>query len=52
MLSIFLITLLDVFNDWEIIFFSVEEGNCVMDADIDVAGKIEFFDGGVKFDVI
>ena len=52
MLSIFLITLLDVFNDLEIIFFSVEEGNCVMDADIDVAGEIEFFDGGVKFDVI
>ena len=23
-----------------------------MDADIDVTGKIEFFDGGVKFDVI
>ena len=52
MLSIILITLLDVFNDCEIIFFSVEEGNCVMDADIDVTGKIEFFDGGVKFDVI
>ena len=52
MLSIILITLLDVFNDCEIIFFSVEEGNCVMDADIDVTGKIEFFYGGVKFDVI
>ena len=52
MLSIILITLLDVFNDCEIIFFSVDEGNCVMDADIDVTGKIEFFDGGVKFDVI
>ena len=52
MLSIILITLLDVFNDCEIIFFSVEEGNCVMDADIDVTGEIEFFDGGVKFDVI
>ena len=23
-----------------------------MDADIDVTGEIEFFDGGVKFDVI
>ena len=52
MLSIILITLLDVFNDCEIIFFTVEEGNCVMDADIDVTGEIEFFDGGVKFDVI
>ena len=51
MLSIILITLLDVFNDCEITFFSVE-GNCVMDADIDVTGKIEFFYGGVKFDVI
>ena len=52
MLSIILITLLDVFNDCEIIFFSVEEGNCVMDAEIDLTGEIEFFDGGVKFDVI
>ena len=33
-------------------FFSVEGGNCVMDADKDVTGEIEFFDGGFKFDVI
>ena len=53
MLSGMLTTLLDVFNDCEILFFSVEEGNCVMDADIIVVtGEIEFFDGGVKFDVI
>ena len=52
MLSIILITLLDVFNDCEITFFWAEKGNCVMDADIDVTGEIEFFDGGVKFDVI
>ena len=45
-------TLLDLFDDCEILFFSVEEGNCVMDANIDVTGGIEFFDGGVKFDVI
>ena len=45
-------TLLDVFDDCEILFFSVEEGDCVMDANIDVTGGIEFFDGGVKFDVI
>ena len=52
MLSIVFMTLLDLFDDCEILFFSVEEGNCVMDADIDVTGEIEFFDGGVKFDVI
>ena len=52
MLSIILMILFDVFDDCEILFFSVEEGNCVMDADIDVTGKIEFFDGGVKFDVV
>ena len=52
MLSVILITLLDVFSDCEIIFFSVEKGNCVMDADKDVTGKIEFFDGGFKFDLI
>ena len=52
MLSIILMILFDVFDDCEILFFSVEEGNCVMDADRDVTGKIEFFDGGVKFDVI
>ena len=52
MLSIVFMTLLDLFDDCEILFFSVEEGNCVMDANIDVTGGIEFFDGGVKFDVI
>ena len=50
MLSIILMTLLDVFDDCEI-FFSVEERDCVMDADIDVTGEIDFLDG-VKFDVI
>ena len=45
-------TLLDVFDDCEILFFSVKEGDCVMDADVDVTGQTEFFDGGVKFDVI
>ena len=44
-------TLLDVFDGCEILFFSVEERDCVMDADLDVTGEIEFFDG-VKFDVI
>ena len=52
MLSIILMTLLDVFDDCEILFFSVEEGDWVMNADIDVTGEIEFFDGGVNFDVI
>ena len=52
MLSIILMTLLDVFDDCEILSFSIEEGDCVMDADVDVTGKIEFFDGCVKFDVI
>ena len=52
MLSIILMILFYVFDDCEILFFSVEAGNCVMDADIDVTGKIEFFDEGVKFDVI
>ena len=47
MLPIISMTLLDVFGDCEI-----EEGDCVMDADIDVTGGTEFFDGGVKFDVI
>ena len=35
MLPIILMTLLDVFDDFEILFFSFEEGDCVMDADID-----------------
>ena len=52
MLSIILMTLLDVFDDCDILFFSAEEGYCVMDSDIDVTGEIEFFDGGVMFDVI
>ena len=52
MLSIILMTLLDVFDDCDILFFSAEEGYCVMDGDIDVTGEIEFFDGGVMFDVI
>ena len=52
MLSIILLTLLDVFDDCEILFFSVEEGDCVMDANIDVTAETEFFDGGVEFDVI
>ena len=51
MLSIILMALLDVFDDCEILFFSAEERDCVMDADIDVTGEIEFLDG-VKFDVI
>ena len=55
MLSIIFMTLLDVSDDCEILFFSVEDGDCVMDVDVDVtgtSGEIEFFDGGVKFDVI
>ena len=55
MLSIIFMTLLDVSDDCEILFFSIEDGDCVMDVDVDVtgtSGEIEFFDGGVKFDVI
>ena len=52
MLPIIFMTLLDVFDDCEILVFSVEKGDCIMDADIDVTVGIEFFDGGVKFDVI
>ena len=52
MLPIIFMTLLDVFDDCEILFFWVEEGDCVMDANKDVTGGIEFFDGGVKFYVI
>ena len=33
-------------------FFWVEEGDCVMDANINITGEIELFDGGVEFDVI
>ena len=50
MLSIILMTLLDVFVDCHILFFSVEEVDCVMDADIDFTSEVEFFD--VKFYVI
>ena len=35
MLLIIFMTLLAVFDDFEILFFSVEEGDCLMDADID-----------------
>ena len=52
MLSIILMNLLDVFDGCKILFFSVEEGDCVMDADTDFTSEIEFFDGGVKFYVI
>ena len=53
MLSIILMTLLDVFDNCEILFFSggarvimLMDNGCW-----DITGKIEFFDGGVKFDV-
>ena len=33
-------------------FFQLRREICVMDANIDVTDEIEFFDGGVEFDVI
>ena len=43
MLSIILMTLLDVSDDSEILFFSVEDRDCVMDVDVDVTlAKLNF----------